>query len=88
MQINGVDEGPGNYHKEWSKIEWDNNGEVWPPKKSFKITKNDKPSVCPKCSVNFEEKITWSDKFCVIRKKCLKCGITDSEIIRKEANSV
>jgi hypothetical protein len=70
-------------------FDWEDYGdETRQSQKSFKISKNDRPSVCPKCAINFEELITWSDKFCVIRKKCLRCGITDSEIIRKEKNSV
>lgn len=76
-----------NYNNKGDKVQWEYGGEIWPPQKSFKVVKNSKPDKCPKCAIDFEEKITWSDKFCVIRKKCLRCGITDSEIIRKESQN-
>lgn len=83
--LNGLDEGPKGFSA-FERMEWEYGGEVFQPK-SFKVLKNSKPDKCPKCAVAFEELITWSDKFCVIRKKCLRCGITDSEIIRKESQN-
>jgi hypothetical protein len=85
MVLHIVDEGL-KYYSEHIELEWEFSGEV-KVQKSFKVVKNDRPDRCPRCSVEFEEVISWSDKFCIIRKKCLKCGVTDEEIIRKESQN-
>lgn len=84
-QINGMDDGPDGC-KSFSKLYWDY-GETTVGTKSFEVKKDSKNEKCPECGILFDEVISESIKFYIIRKRCSQCSRSDEEIIRKETSS-
>lgn len=55
--------------------------------KNITVAKDSEQTSCPFCDIVFQETLSESPKFYIIRKNCLRCGCTDEEIIRKEAQN-